>query len=324
MKKAIISLITLAIIAFGGSYAYAASKENNQNFNSNSNGTVITQNNNSTNNSQQNNSSINNSNQNANTTNNLQSSPVSNSTSKNNLDTNNNTIAHNTGSNSTNSTNITPFTVSSNFTNDQLNTIYNICKSESYFFGSGSATLIINPDYYSIVNGEKYYAIFNNTIPETNYFMAGVPPFPNKSDNFSQENFIGFMNKYGNKISFNEFLNGQVSFNPNTPNNLTSNDISNMLRKIAITYADSTCISGTNNNILNNNLNNFTKNITINLSNTKIINGETYYEVEYEPNEPFYISLTGRIYVAQEHYLAPIFPVPSATNAQVYKAEQGA
>lgn len=318
MKKAIISLITLAIIAFGGSYAYAASKENNQNFNSN--GTVTTQNNNSTNNSQQNNSS----NQNVNMTNNLKSSPINNSTSKNNLDTNNNTIAHNNRSNSTNITNTTPFTVSPNFTNDELNTIYNICKSESYFFGSGSATLIINPNYYSIVNGEKYYAIFNNIIPETNYFMAGVPPFPNKSGNFSCENFVGFMNEYGNKISFNAFLNGQVSFNPNNPNNLTSNDISNMLRKIAITYADSICISGTNNNILNNNLNNFTKNITINLSNTKIINGETYYEVEYEPNEPFYISLTGRIYVAQEHYLAPIFPVPSATNTQVYKAEQGA
>lgn len=319
MKKAIISLIILAIIAFGGSYAYAASKENNQNFNSN--GTVTTQNNNSTNNTQQNNSSINNSNQNANTTNNLQSSPINNSTSKNNLDTNNNTIAHN---NISNSTNTTPFIVSPNFTNDELSAIYNICKSESYVSGSGSATLTINPNYYSIVNGEKYYAVFNNAIPATNYFMAGVPPFPNKSGNFSCETFVGFMNEYGNKISFNEFLNGQVSFNPNNPNNLTSNDISNMLRKIAITYVDGTSISGTNNNILNNNLNNFTKNITINLSNTKIINGETYYEVEYEPNEPFYISLTGRIYVAQEHYLAPIFPVPSATNAQVYKAEQGA
>lgn len=318
MKKAIISLIVLAIITFGGSYAYATSNKNDQG--PNNNGTIETQNNNSTNNSQQYSSSVNSSNQS--TTNNLESSSTHNSKSENNLNSTNTTNSTNSYDNN-DSTNTT-FTVSPTFTNNELNAIYNICKSKQYIYGSGAPSLVINPNYYSIVNGKKYYAIFNNFIPATNYFMAGVPPFPNKAGNFSCEKFLGFINENGNKISSNEFLNGQVSFNPNDTNNLNPNDIRNMLKKIAITYADSTAISGTNNSILDNNLNNFNKNLTINLDNTKTINGEIYYEVEYEPNEPFYISLTGQIYVSQEHYLAPIFPVPSATNSQVYKAEQGA
>lgn len=41
MKKAIISLIVLAIITFGGSYAYATSNKNDQGPNNN-NGTIET------------------------------------------------------------------------------------------------------------------------------------------------------------------------------------------------------------------------------------------------------------------------------------------
>lgn len=225
----------------------------------------------------------------------------------------------NVSSSATNTLNI-----SSDFTNDQIQTLENIIKADNISPGAGTDSLVINLDYYSVVNGQKYYAVYGNTIPGTNWYMAGAGPFPTSQGNYSQVQFIAYENQYGKKISQAEFLNGQLSFNSSDTSSLSKQDISNMIKKTAIMYATYSGFNQSAQQFNASELTSYNKNIMINTNNTKNINGETYYEVEYKEGQPFYISLTGKIYVSQEHYLSTIFrQVPSQTNAQVKASMKG-
>ncbi|MGL4450133.1 MAG: hypothetical protein ACRCTZ_02940 [Sarcina sp.] len=325
MKKVIIGIIIVvaAIGAIGFGYFTTKNVKTTLNKVSTINSTNSNQTNNSGNSNQASNGQVSNNQINSSQSNNNNQS--SNSQGNNNQSNQKNSIqkiASNNGAETTSQT--SSLNISSNFTNDQIKTLENIINSENISPGAGTISAVINLDYYSVINGQKYYAIYGNTIPETNWYMAGAGPFPDSNGNYSQLQFVGYANQYGNKISQSEFLNGQLSFNPNDTSNLSQQDITNMIKKIGIMYATYSGFLQSAQQFNASELTNYAGNITVNINNTKNINGQTYYEVEYKEGQPFYISLTGNIYVSQEHYLSTIFKaVPPQTNAQVKASMKG-
>lgn len=311
MKKLIISIIILAAIG-AGFVSYKITKAKNLNVTN----TVQSQNN------------IVNSNTNTGT---YQGSNISSSTTINNENSNNQSSDNiqNTSSINQNNSQSNQVTnknsildVSQNFTSSELNTIQDFISSQKIEPGAGSGSLLMNLNYYSVVNGIKYYEVYSNEIPNVNWHMGGIPT-PNSNGNYSQLSLKGYISSNGTTISQQQFLDGNLSFNLNNPTNLSNNDIYNMVRKIAIEYKEWLGIGESSQNFDSSLLTNYSSGLTINLNNTKNINGQTYYEVEYVSGEPFYVSLSGDIYLNNVAYLSKVFDMPAMTNAWVQKMMKG-
>lgn len=224
--------------------------------------------------------------------------------------------------------------VSPDFTQEEINTLNNLGNSQKIDLGAGTTSPVINLNYYSIVNGKKYYMEYENAIayitfsPDNNSRAVT----PNKNGNYSWVNFKEYVDANGQTINQSEFLNGKLSFNLNNPSNLTNQDKINMIKKIAAMYfnyggygycgnsftVSKQCLE---NGVGNNNIS--MDNMKVNLNNTINVDGQLFYALEVEPNEPFYISLTGLVCINQEHYLSKPFNIPSYTNAQVKQLEKG-
>lgn len=331
MKKAAIIIVIIAlgaVAAVGGYHVMSKKLNSNETHNSsmNTNSQSSSENNSGSNNLNNTNSNEKNVSSNTNNTinnnqntNNQENKPVSTS---------------GVGTQNNNSTNQSMLNISSDFTSDEITTLNKIGVSQSIDPGAGTTAPVINLNYYSVVNGQKYYMEYTNNIAGTNWMMAGVPPFPSENGNFSQIKLYGFTDANGQKISESEFLNGQVSFDVSNPTNLTAQDKINMLKKIAAMYFNfggylntesSTKVSkrgletGTYSGSIDGGIS--MNNMNVNLNNTMTLDGQTLYAVEIAPNEPFYISLTGFIYVGQEHYMTKPFRMVSMSNAQIKKFE---
>lgn len=221
--------------------------------------------------------------------------------------------------------------VSPDFTQEEINTLNNLGNSQKIDMGAGTTSPVINLNYYSIVNGKKYYMEYKNEIPYITYSPDNNPRVvtPNNNGNYSWVSFQGYVDANGQTINQSEFLNGKLSFNLNNPSNLTNQDKINMIKKIAAMYfnyggygnsftVSKQCLE---NGVGNNNIS--MDNMKVNLNNTINVDGQLFYALEVEPNEPFYISLTGLVYINQEHYLSKSFNIPSYTNSQVKQLEKG-
>lgn len=228
--------------------------------------------------------------------------------------------------------------ISSDFTQDELNILTNLGNSQGIDPEAGTNSIVVNLNYYSVVDGEKYYIEYKNNIAGMNWSMYGGPQTPNKNGNYSGLEFKGYVNDKGQTISQSEFLNGELSFNINNSNNLSNQDKINMIKKIAAIYfnfggyvetkngvvvSKNYLETGANNQSLNGEENINMADMSVNLNNTITRNGQTFYALELQANEPFYISLTGMIYVGQEHYLSKPFNIVSETNEQVKKFAKG-
>ncbi|MGL4760612.1 MAG: hypothetical protein ACRCWG_04060 [Sarcina sp.] len=322
MKKIAITIIVVAAIGIGVVSGYLTEKNKLSNNEVNN----VSMANNSSNNKSSDSSNISHNNQN-----NISANNQNNSNQMSKTVSIGNVVSQNN-----NSTSQSDLNISSDFTNNEIATLEKIGAAQKIDPGAGTNAPVINLNYYSVVNGQKYYMEYTNSIAGTNWMMADVPPSPDKSGNFSQLKFYGFTNASGQKITKSEFLNGQLSFDVSNPTNLTAQDKINMLKKIAAMYFNfggylntesfnkvskrgletGTYTGSIDNGISMNNMN-------VNLNNTMTLDGQTLYAVEISPNEPFYISLTGFIYVGQEHYMSKPFRMVSMTNAQVKKYDVG-
>lgn len=327
MKKLVILVITLGVIAVVGGYYWANSKTSSNNITLKTKATssnVSNQNQSNANanaNANNDNKAISNNQNSVGTTSDVTSTDASTASNQNNITTTNNIV--NNIVNNQNNTGST-LNVSQEFTPEQISAVKAIAKSQKVEPGAGIPVPIINLDYYSIVNGQKYYAIYQNTLNGTNWYMAGTAPFQHDG-NYSNVQFLGYFDASGQKISKLQFMNGNKSFDINNTSNLSNTEIQNMLRKIAIIYVECFGFDKSYITINTNELTDYNGNISININNTKEIDGQTYYEVEFVSGEPFYISLSGNIYVAQEHYLAKIFNmIPAESNAQIEQEQKHA
>lgn len=212
----------------------------------------------------------------------------------------------------------TTFSPDSLFTESYVNTLY-LLEQHNGSSLSGNIAILSNINYYSIVNGEKYYVVYQSIIPAINYFDTGNLPIAS-SGNYSGVSNPIYMNATGNTISRQQFLNGQKSFHVS---NLTSQEIYNQIYRLALEYKYGPITPSNYKNINNaRNSNNFnlngltykSNNLIVDTNVSVIINGQTFYQVSYIKNQPFYISITGNVYVPQESTLASIFNVPISNN----------
>lgn len=319
MKKAIIVIIVAAAAVCACGFGYFETKS------ANSSNKVLSSSNSTTTSSQTSNLSSNSATDKVNTVSTNSNQSNSSTNQKNNTSNTQSVVANNNSATAvkTANTQTSTLNIPSNFTDSQIQTLENIINAKNISPGAGTDSLVINLDYYSVVNGQKYYKVYGNTIAGMNWNMNPIGPTPNSNGNYSELQFMGYMNQNGQEVSQAQFLNGQLSFNPSDTNNLSQQDIYNMVKKTAIMYATLSGFTHTVQQFNPSELTNYTKNLTVNINNTKNIGGQTYYEVEYVSGQPFYISLTGNIYVSQEHYLSKVFNVPAESNAQIKSEMKG-
>lgn len=210
--------------------------------------------------------------------------------------------------------------ISSNslFNKNYVNTLYSL---EKYINKSSDGTFCIlsNIDYYSIVNNKKYYVIYKSSIPGINYFDAGTMPSA-IDQNYSGVSNPIYMDVSGDTISRQQFLNGNKSFHVS---NLTNQEIYDQIYKLALEYKyapitpenyESINNAHSSNDFKLNSLDYNSNDLIINPNITVMHNDQVFYQASYVKNEPFYISITGNVYVSKEDSLASIFNVPISQN----------
>lgn len=210
----------------------------------------------------------------------------------------NNKTNNNTNNNNNNNT------INKNDNSDDTTTSFSDEESATYYklaqiagdYGLPAKSLVVNLSYPKKINGINYYKAYSYST-RSNYGKDKTTPINN---NYSHFDNVKIISLDGKSISTSQF--GEMDFSK-----LTSKEKYNEVYKLAAQYvqaytANYPDLSVSSNDNYEGNLNNV-PDLKINLNDTKIVNGQTLYQVIVSTNNyetPIYVGIDGFIFVNSE------------------------
>lgn len=169
--------------------------------------------------------------------------------------------------------------------------------------GLPSAAMVANIDMFKNIDGVNYYKTYS-------YDTRAA--YNNDNTTPSNGNYSHFLNM--KIVSLDGQTISENSFGTLDTSNLTNQDKYNDIYKMAAMYVEGYTANNpklvvTENDNYEGNLN-ATPDIKVNLNNTKVVNGETLYQVVVNVNNytvPIYVGIDGYIYVASQSDFNKIF-----------------
>ncbi|MGL4453230.1 MAG: hypothetical protein ACRCTZ_18875 [Sarcina sp.] len=284
MKKGIIGIIVLAIIAGGGYYAYSHMKSSNnkqsvtaQAENNNNNNTVTQNTSNSTN---------------TNTSSNSKTTD-SQSSKTNKVSSNSNTTIINSNK---------------SFSKEDMSNYYKLSQNVGDI-GLPSAAMTTNLDAYKTIDGVNYYSTYSYDTRAAYQNDTSTPQGGNHSHMVSSK-IVSLNNQTISKSTFGIIDSSKMS----------ATNIENQIYKIAAMYVEGYTANDPNlvvsaNDNYEGNLNVIPE-MQVNLNNTKEVGNEKLYEVIANLNgysTPIYVGLDGYIYISSEQDFNQLF-FPNRVN----------